>query len=355
MENDTGYIMSLANEGKYDEARKAVEALDISAGRKATLNMQIWQMQRKAESGGYDPGRIPKFPVISMILGFVLLIAGFVSEGSSQSFLCVTGLIMAGAVPAYYCIKEKRLTDSVTHRHEKEAQVYAVEDADINFAKPLPPSHIIVTGISAVVLFIIGLMIPNLFKGTAGVLASGIFILTGFILMYLCCKKNRNHNAAVSFMLLGVSAFFILVYRLALLTMTDGDTFCRLVFLLPSSVILLFFPVFFRLVKRFQCTAAAEAECIDILSISGGYVRGSHRPRYHAVWKYSYNGTVYIHKDMASYKSPVFGEKVTLRIAPADPHNTFRGKAPAYSAVCIAAGLWIALQALKPFIEMLPY
>jgi len=137
MENDTGYIMSLANEGKYDEARKAVEALDISAGRKATLNMQIWQMQRKAESAGYDPG--------------------------------------------------------------------------------------------------------------------------------------------------------------------------------------------------------------------------SHRPRYHAVWKYSYNGAVYIHKDMASYKSPVFGEKITLRIDPADPQNTFRGKAPVNSAVCIAAGLWVAVQALKPLIEILPH
>lgn len=356
MDSELEYIMSLANDGKYDEARKAVEALDVSATHKATLNMQIWQMQHNAETAGYDPERIPKFPVISMILGFVLLIStGYLFKGTLQDFLFVIGLIMIGAIPAYYCIKEKRLIDNVTHKRDKEAQMYAEEDADINFSRPLPAPHIVVMGISAGVLFIIGILMTNLFNGTAKVLAASIFFLTGFVLMYLCCKKNRNHNAAVSFMLLCASTFLILVYSLFSLTTIDSDTFSRLVFLLPSSIILLFFPVLFRLIKRFQCTEAIEAECIDILVISGRYGRGSRRPHYHAVWKYSYNGTVYIHKDMASYKSPYYGEHIELLIDPRDPHNTYRKKAPITSVLYIASGLFIALYALEPLIDKLPH
>lgn len=356
MDSELELIFSLANEGKYDEARKTIEALDISASRKATLNMQIWQMQRNAEFAGYDPERIPKFPVISMILGFVLLIStGFLFKGSLQDFFFVIGLIMVGAIPAYYCIKEKNLIDSVTHKRDKEAQMYAEENADINFSRPLPAPHIVLMGISAGVLFIIGLLMTNLFNGTAKVLAASIFFLTGFMLMYLCCKKNSNHNAAVSFMLLCASTFLILIYSLFSLTITDSDTLSRLVFLLPSSIILLFFPVFFRVVKRFQCTESIEAECIDILSIGGGYIRSNHRPRYHAIWKYSYYGTVYIHKDMASYKSPIYGEHTELRIDPNAPHNTYRGKSPIISICFIVAGLFIAVYALAPLIEKLPY
>ncbi len=356
MDSELEYIMSLANDGKYDEARKAVEALEISAARKATINMQIWQMQRNAESAGYDSERIPKFPVISMILGFALLIStGYLFKGSLQDFFFVIGLIMVGAIPAYYCIKEKRLIDSVSHKRDKEAQMYAEEDADINFSRPLPAPHIVVMGISAGVLFIIGILMTNLFNGTAKVLAASIFFLAGLILMYLCCKKNGNHNAAISFMLLCASTFLILIYSLFSLITTDFDTFSRLVFLLPSSIILLFFPMLFRLLKRFQCTEAIEAECIDILCISGGYGRGSRRPRYHAIWKYSYNGTGYIHKDMASYKSPIYGERTELRIDPNAPHNIYRGKSPIISTYFIVVGLFIAVYALEPLIEKLPH
>ncbi|MGN0616683.1 hypothetical protein [Ruminococcus flavefaciens] len=79
------------------------------------------------------------------------------------------------------------------------------------------------------------------------------------------------------------------------------------------------------------------------------------RPRYHAIWKYSYNGTVYIHKDMASYKSPYYGERSTLLIDPRDPHNTYRKKAPITSIFYIASGLFIVLYALEPLIDKLPH
>ncbi len=355
MNNDLEYILSLANDGKYDEARKAVEALDISVKDKAAFNMQIWQIQRKAETAGYDPERVPKTPVISMIIGFILIISAAAFKDSVQSFLVITGLILAGAVPAYYCLKEKRLIDKATHRQEKATNVYTDEDADINFSRPLPPTHIIVMSVSAGVLFIIGILMTNLFDGTAKVLAASIFFLTGFVLMYLCCKKNRNHNAAVSFMLLSVSTFLILIYSLVSLTTTDSDSFCRLVFLIPASIILLSFPVFFRLVKRFQCTEAIEAECLDILCSYSYWGHHSSHPRYHAIWKYSYNGTVFIHKDMASYKSPIFGESTELFIDPRDPHNTYRRKAPITSAYFIVAGLYVFVCGIAPLIDKLTY
>ena len=351
MNEELEYIMSLASEGKYDEARKAVDALDISASKKATFNMQIWQMQRKTEAAGYAPERIPKIPVISMILGFVLLIsAGIFTNGSLQDLLFVTGIIMAGAIPAYYCIKEKRLADQITQRHDKEANLYSEEGADINFSRPLPSSGIIVTGVAAAVMLMLGMFMTNLSQRTARIPSAVFFSLIGFILFYLCFRKNHNHNAAVSFLLLSISTFLIFVAGLTSVITNGSNTVFCLLLVLAAALILLFYPVSFKLVKLFKCTEVTEAECIDILCVSGGYGgRGSHRPRYHAIWKYSYNGTVYIHKDMASYKSPVFGEKTELLIDPRDPHNTYRRKAPITSAFFILAGLCMLVSFIPLF------
>ena len=243
----------------------------------------------------------------------------------------------------------------MTHRQEKATSVYTEEDADINFSRPLPPTYIIAMGVAAAVSFILGVSMTNIFKGTAKVTAACIFFLTGFILLYLCCKKNRNHNAAVTFMLLSVSTLLIFIYGLVSLTTADSDEICRLIFLLPASLILLLFPVFFRLVKRFQCTEAVEAECLDILCEYSYLGHSSRHPKYHAIWKYSYNGTVFIHKDMASYKSPVFGETTELLIDPRDPHNTYRRKAPVTSAFFIAAGLYVFVCGIGPLLEKLTY
>ena len=111
-------------------------------------------------------------------------------------------------------------------------------------------------------------------------------------------------------------------------------------FAIISALVLLLYPLWFTILKKMVCKEKVDAECVDIQTILG---RKNYRPRYRAIWKYEYNGTTYIHRDMTSYKSPVYNERRIIGISPRYPHNIYTGKLPVYTFFISAAGIFILL------------
>ena len=105
-----------------------------------------------------------------------------------------------------------------------------------------------------------------------------------------------------------------------------------------TGLVLLLYPLEYRLICRAFCSEQVDAECIDLQSTFG---RSNRNPRYRAIWKYEYDGVTYIHRDMTTYKCPELGEIRSIGISPGTPHNIFTGKAPASALLFSASGFFI--------------
>lgn len=343
-------VYSLAAEGKYSEARVVLESLELPPKRKAYINRQIWLMQNRATVVPDTRNPIPAIPVISMILGFVLICAAFACEERIQGPMICVGLFFAAAIPALYVQREKYAADGGSGRHETEAHRYVGEGepaADINFAKPVPSAGTIVPGIFGVVFLGLGLAAINIFEGTAGDIALSLLCAPGFLMLTLCAKRSRRHNGVIGLGLLTVSASLLFLQSLACMLVPS----CSMLFTVGLGIIeslpLLCFPLTFRLLKRRRCTEAVYAECVDMIALYKGHGAhgGSLDPvRYIPFWKYTYNGITYVHRDMAIYKSPGIGDEIW--IDPRDPHNIYRGTTPRFGIAIVLAGLCLLMKLL---------
>ncbi len=344
-------VYDLADQKKYDEARKFIADLTIPADEKARLNMHVWQIQQKeVDSHGKGFDKIPMTPVISMILGFVVICSAFFFKDTLQTVLVTVGLIMAGVIPAIYCFIEKRRINKTSGKYETESHRYVKEGADINYVKPEAPAWVVGFTILGVGLIIGAMAVTNVLKGAYERLAICAMLTAAFVLFFLCCKNRRRHDSVISMKLLAVCGVLYTIFSISAIFDPANEKYYGLIFCSFGAMPLLLYPVTFAFIKRKQCTVKVEAECVDCTIVSG--LGGGRRlpDRYYAFWKYSYEGVTYVHRDMASYKKTEFGEFTELFIAPSDPHNVYRRKLPITSSIYIAAGFFMTVYAFLPFI-----
>ena len=351
-------LFALLRENKFEEAKRYIEGLDVSAKRKADMNMSVWQMQKKASSSQSSDSPIPKIPVISMILGFFLICIACLFHGNTTTAVLFTGLFLVIVIPGIYCLRELRHEDKVTNRQEIESHRYAEEGADINFAKPIPSAWIFLLGAAGIGFFCLALGCFNWFEGNTEGLTMSITLSIGFAILAVCSRVSRRHNGTIMLVLLTISSFIFFICYSAKAVFPDMPNYFFLIFGVIGALPLIFFPFTFKIIKSRLCTKTVEAECVDIMEVyrsgstyHGGFFFNKNRPYYYAFWKYSYNGITYVHKDMRSYKSPEFGEMTEIFIDPRDPHNIYRKKAPTSSYLFVATGLFLVLLAIFLMLE----
>ena len=142
----------------------------------------------------------------------------------------------------------------------------------------------------------------------------------------LRAEYNRMPDAALQPMVDAVNAMLL-----------EGKAALTAAFAIAGSAALLLYPLWFVLIKKAVCSDTAEAECVDVQTTLG---YKDYHPRYRAIWMYEYNGTTYLHRDMTSYKSPVYNERKTIRLSPRYPHNIYTGKLPVSAFFISAAGFF---------------
>lgn len=329
-------VMDLASQGRFEEARKYIQEADITANQKARYNMSLWRMENNSMK--YTPAQpdIPKLPVVSMILGFVLIIAGFFLSGSAQSFIIITGLIMAAAVPAFFVLKEKKHNGTETVTRTELAKKYTDAEADMNFPWQVPRPAVIITTILGIGLLTAAAFIYGNSSGDINVITALILLTAGFAVMTLSRIQSDSFNGALMWGTMAVSALFLTATAVSAMLL-EGKAALTAAFAIAGSAALLLYPLWFVLIKKAVCSDTAEAECVDVQTTLG---YKDYHPRYRAIWMYEYNGTTYLHRDMTSYKSPVYNERKTIRLSPRYPHNIYTGKLPVSAFFISAAGFF---------------
>ena len=339
MNEDIERIFELAREGSYSEARKYIEEAELSKNMKARLNASIWQMENSDFQFRPSQPEIPKLPVISMILGFVLIIAAFFFEGRPQSFMVITGLVMAGVIPAIYCLREKHRNDKDIDTREYYAKKYDAEGADLNFPWRIPSAGVIITTLLGIGLMIAAIAFYDSSADDLLRITAAVLLTAGFAVVTVSRILANSYNGILMWSVMTISALLVISGAVAV-NINDENLTLPIVFILAGSLLLMFYPLLYKLIMKKLCTEEVEAECVDIQIVQG---RRSDRPRYRGIWKYEYNGTTYIHRDVSQAKSPVYNERRLIRISPKSPHNIYMGGAPTYSLLYFAAGFFILI------------
>ena len=339
MDEDIERIFELAREGRYSEARKYIQETELSKDMKARLNASIWQMENSDFHFSPSQPDIPKLPVISMILGFVLIIAAFFIEGSPQSFIVITGLVMAGVIPTIYCLREKYQNDKDIDKREYYAHKYDAEGADLNFPWRIPSAGVIITtllgiGLMLTACYIYGNTDDDVLRITAAVL-----LTAGFAVMTISRILANSYNGILMWSVMTISALLV-ISGVAAVSVNDENIALPIAFISAASLYLMFYPLIYKIIMKRLCTEEVEAECVDVQIVQG---RRSDPPRYRGIWKYEFNGTTYVHRDRSKAKSPVYNEIRLIRISPKSPHNIYMGGAPTYSLLYFAAGFFILI------------
>ena len=173
-----------------------------------------------------------------------------------------------------------------------------------------------------------------------GISAAASF--TGTILLYLFCIISGYRNGERIMLFFIMRVFLIAAYRLASFIVPDYDFWFRIIFLLPAGLLLLFYPLYYRLIKRIQCTEIVEAKCIRICA-------EKHPDRHHfgatlrysADWAYSYLDYCDLHTDplASANRTANIGDVAQLFVDPNFPYHTYRKKAP-LPAISLYMCLW---------------
>lgn len=355
MNNDmnliTDKIYELAEQEKYDEARKYIAELDISVNEKARMNMRIWQLQRESvDSKGKGFDKLPMTPIISMILGIILICASFFFENKLQTVLVWSGLIMAAAIPGIYCYIERCKINSSSGRYEIESKRYVKEGANINYVKPSPPAWVIVLTCSGAGLLIGALAVINVLSGAAEKLAQSAMLLAAIVMFLICSINRKRHNAVTTLKLISLSALLYTIYSIGAYFDTAHAKYYCLIFCSFASLPMILYPLAFAFIKRRQCKVKVTAECVDCAINSRRYPHRHMPPWNNSFWKYEYDGVTYVHKDMASYKQTLFGETTEIFIDPRDPHNIYRKQVPTSSTFYIFAGIVLSVYSFMSFL-----
>lgn len=336
MMEDFERIMSIAKEGRFDEARKVVQELDISETDKVRYNMMLWQLENKRHCPPPQPD-IPKAPVISMILGIILICAAFFFNGSTQTATMLTGLVMAGVIPAIYCLREKARNDKLFDKRGAMSSMYSAEGADMNFPWRIPSASVIITMVTGIAILTAALYCyGNANDSLPGVIAL-ILAAAGSALIAASRVLARSFNGTFMWAAISLSALFLGLGTGSIL-MFPESVITAAVFIVIAGLILLLYPLEYRLICNAFCSEQVDAECIDLQSTFG---RRNSDPRYRAIWKYEYDGVTYIHRDITAYKCPEPGEIRSIGISPGTPHNIFTGKAPVSALLFSASGFFI--------------
>lgn len=266
---------------------------------------------------------IPKLPVISLILGLVLFIIAitfYSTSGSSTNIwilLGAAGFLVFGP-PSIYCIKSAYGTN-------------------VSRARQVTPDFIkrrhnlsIILGLLGVAMLMFGIGATQL-QALTGCVISAAASFTGTILLYLFCKISGYRNGESTMLLFSIRVFLIAAYRLASFIVPDYDFWFRIIFLLPAGLLLLFYPLYYRLIKRIQCTEIVEAKCIRIRAAK--HLNQQHSGaslRYFADWAYSYLDYCDLHTDphASANRTANIGDVSQLFVDPNFPFHTYRKKAP---------------------------
>ena len=332
-------VMDLASQGRFEEARKYIQEADIPPQQKARYNMSLWSLENNNMTYTPPQTNVPKLPVISMILGFVLIITAFFLSGDAQTALIVIGLVMAAAIPAVYAFREKKQTDTEHDTRKEMAIRYTDGEADMNFPWQVPNARVVVTTIIGIVLLAVSVFLYDKTAKDQTIITSLVLAVAGCAVMTLSRALDNSFNGVIMWGTFAVSAVFISATA-ANAELFEGHVAVTAAFAIISALVLLLYPLWFTILKKMVCKEKVDAECVDIQTILG---RKNYRPRYRAIWKYEYNGTTYIHRDMTSYKSPVYNERRIIGISPRYPHNIYTGKLPVYTFFISAAGIFILL------------
>ena len=337
MNEDLDKIFELASQGNFTEARQYIQDMDVSDSEKAHLNAMVWNVQNKKITSSPSQPEIPKFPVISMILGFVLICAAFFFSGNVQSGMVITGLVMAGVIPTIYCLKEKYQNDKAFDVRKVIAGKYTDGEADINFPWQVPSPAVIVTTIIGIVLMLAAIG----FYGNAGdnsfLIAAAVLAAAGFVVMAVSRILACSYSGALMWTVIAVSSLFIFL-AVAAAYLSDEAINVSRIFIATAGLLLMLYPLLYKYIMKRLCPEEIEAKCVDVQIIQG---RRSYELRYRGIWKYEYNGVTYIHREKSSPKCPDCNEIRTIRIAPRSPHNIYMGNIPASSLLFFAAGFFI--------------
>lgn len=122
-------VFSLAQAGKYDEARTVLEQLDIPAHKKEYHKRRLWVMESAVTVVPDERPGIPLTPVISMILGFVLICAGFFFDEPKRTYLILFGIFLASAIPYIFVKKEQHELAEAERQKALEAEIAALRRA----------------------------------------------------------------------------------------------------------------------------------------------------------------------------------------------------------------------------------
>ena len=339
MTEDIERIYELAREGRYAEARKYIEETELSKNMKARLNASVWQMENGDLRFSPSQPEIPKLPVISMILGFVLIIAAFFIEGSTQNIIIITGLAMAGVIPAIYCLREKHRNDKDIDTREYYAKKYDAEGANLNFPWRIPSAGVIITTLLGIGLMIAAIAFYDSSADDLLRITAAVLLTAGFAVMTVSRILANSYNGILMWSVMTISALLV-ISGVAAVSVNDENIALPIAFISAASLYLMFYPLIYKIIMKKLCTEEVEAECVDIQIVQG---RRSDLPRYRGIWKYEYNGTTYIHRDVSQAKSPVYNERRLIRISPKSPHNIYMGDAPTYSLLYFATGFFILI------------
>lgn len=118
-------VFSLAQAGRYDEARTVLEQLDIPAHKKEYHKRRLWVMESAVTVVPDERPGVPLTPVISMILGFVLICAGFFFDEPKRTHLILFGIFLASAIPYVFVKKEQNALAEEERRKALEAEIAA--------------------------------------------------------------------------------------------------------------------------------------------------------------------------------------------------------------------------------------
>ena len=335
-------IAEFAEQGRFDEARRFIQESDLSEAMKARYNMSINQLEfQKATRQSPQPD-IPKLPVISMILGFLLICAAFFFNGDIQTVMLVSGLVMAGAIPAYYCFREKKAADRLTKPRDSYAKMYTDKEADINFPWQVPSAGVIITTILGVVLIFAAMFFADTPRETASTAAALVLLISALIVFAVSRWLAKSFNGFLMWAAIAVS-FLFFTASVAVADVTLSDSSVSTALLVIGSLVLLLYPLEYILIKKAVCSEEVEAQCVDVHTILS---RRDLHPRYHAIWMYEFNGMTYIHKDFTVLRMPELGERRLIRISPRSPHNIHAGKLPHSAWLMSAAGFFALVLSL---------
>lgn len=313
-------VYQLIEQSKYQEALQLVLESPLSDMEKHNLSEFI-----KSAKKVHHPRAIPKVPIVSMILGFVLFIgAMFLPEENIRYVLMTLGVALAIIPPVIYGLHEKYLTDREDDPRAKTAAIYGEVGANANFPFVMPSASIVILTVIGILLlgFSVVLLLLN------GHVLNFICFLLGFATLFLVQIKLKNHNGKfycgfllIEFLLIGLVVCFLNpgVYN---------DTLVNILMVI-ALVFYALMPLFYKISIQNACTETVTAKCIDVIKVKSRK-SFSFITYYAVVWMYSYNGVTYIHKDNAcakfSYPKDLY--ELTISIDPKAPHTIYTGKFP---------------------------